>query len=101
MFAGSTGSTKKGVQWDDRATNVLPASSANLGEAFWSLESSLSVFLVNCLVFGVLTFYFDNVIATEYGRRQPYYFFLLPSYWLGEKQAENDAKTDLSKKSRS
>ncbi|KAI8900097.1 hypothetical protein BC833DRAFT_583272 [Globomyces pollinis-pini] len=31
--------------------------------------------------YSILTWYFDNVIPNEYGKREPLYFFLKPSYW--------------------
>jgi ABC-type multidrug transport system ATPase subunit len=36
---------------------------------------------MNVIVFSFLTWYFDNVIPDEFGKRKPLYFFALPSYW--------------------
>lgn len=38
---------------------------------------------VDAVLYGILAWYFDKVIPSEYGTQLPLYFPLLPSYWLG------------------
>lgn len=45
-------------------------------------------------VYWVLTWYLDNVIPDAFGARQPFYFFLLPTYWG---LAKNGSKTEQDK----
>ena len=33
--------------------------------------------------------YFDAVLPSQYGIRKPPYFFLLPSYWCGNKRGSS------------
>jgi hypothetical protein len=35
----------------------------------------------NTLMYGILAWYFDNVLPGEHGSPKPLYFFLLPKYW--------------------
>jgi len=37
--------------------------------------------IFNCLLYLLLAIYFDNIRSNEYGKRKPFYYFLLPSYW--------------------
>ena len=47
------------------------------------------VMLLNIVAFTILTLYFDNVIPNEFGSCQPFYYFLLPSYWGFGKKSNN------------
>ncbi|KAL2914225.1 hypothetical protein HK105_206322 [Polyrhizophydium stewartii] len=37
--------------------------------------------IMNCALYGLLLWYFDNVIPNEYGMASPPWFFLTPNYW--------------------
>ncbi|KAI8815090.1 hypothetical protein BJ742DRAFT_670515 [Cladochytrium replicatum] len=37
--------------------------------------------IMNCAFFGILTWYLDAVVPTEYGSVYPPWFFLTPNYW--------------------
>jgi len=39
-------------------------------------------------VFGIIGLYLDKVLPSQYGVRQPPYFFLLPSFWLSTKKRD-------------
>ena len=54
--------------------------------------------IMDCAVYGVLLWYFDNVIPNEFGAYQKPWFFLLPEYW-GIKTAITDTEnwTKLNK----
>ncbi|KAI8918938.1 hypothetical protein BC831DRAFT_515918 [Entophlyctis helioformis] len=43
--------------------------------------------IMNCFLYGLLLWYFDNVIPDEFGACNPPYFFLTPTYWGLEKAA--------------
>ncbi|XJO74377.1 hypothetical protein BDV3_005203 [Batrachochytrium dendrobatidis] len=43
--------------------------------------NALYFLLCNCLFYGVLMWYFDNVIADEFGSSRPVYFLFTPTYW--------------------
>ncbi|KAJ1505036.1 hypothetical protein HMI54_006371 [Coelomomyces lativittatus] len=46
---------------------------------------SFLLFLMNIAIYITLTLYFDRIIPDVYGKRDPIYFFLLPSFWFGSK----------------
>ncbi|ORY28097.1 P-loop containing nucleoside triphosphate hydrolase protein [Neocallimastix californiae] len=56
---------------------------------FNSPGTCLIYMLLDILLYVVLTLYFDNVIPNEFGNRQPFYYFLLPSYWGISKSDSN------------
>jgi len=45
--------------------------------------------LIDIAAYILLTLYFDNVIPNEFGSCQPFYYFLLPSYWGFSKKKIN------------
>lgn len=47
----------------------------------YSCLNSVFVLYMNVAFFALLTWYFDNVIESNRGTSQPFYFFLKPSYW--------------------
>lgn len=81
IVKNSTGSTTKGMRWDDRAVNLLPSSVTNSRETFWSLESNLQWLVASSILFYFLAWYFEQVLPNEYGRRKVPWFFFTPSYW--------------------
>lgn len=46
-----------------------------------SILDCIIMLIVDCVLYFMLTIYFDNVIQGEYGRAKPFWFFLSPSYW--------------------
>jgi len=56
---------------------------------FNSPGTCLIYLLLDIVIFTLLTLYFDNVIPNKFGNCQPFYFFLLPSYWGFGKNKNN------------
>lgn len=56
---------------------------------FNSPGTCLIYMIIDILVYVILTLYFDNVIPNEFGSCQPFYYFLLPSYWGFSKNKNN------------
>ncbi|EPZ35947.1 hypothetical protein ROZALSC1DRAFT_26676 [Rozella allomycis CSF55] len=57
-----------------------------------TIAVSFQFLILNIFIYGILTWYFDHVYPDEYGQRQPFYFFLLPSHWgyKSEKKIQKD-----------
>jgi hypothetical protein len=74
----STGSTKQGVSWQEaRDVNLLGEDSP----VFFSMETTLLLFVASYFLHLVFALYFDQVLPNEYGKAQPLYFPLSPAYW--------------------
>jgi len=86
MIDGSSGPGGDGLEWNDRLKNILPTDPTLETPPVWTLDITFSYLVGSFFLYIVLTWYLDAVIPTENGRRQPFYFFLLPSYWTGGKQ---------------
>ncbi|XP_060028821.1 phospholipid-transporting ATPase ABCA3-like isoform X2 [Erinaceus europaeus] len=66
-----------GVKW----TNFWTQASLDDDLTFGSLTEML---LMDALIYGLVTWYIDAVFPGKYGIPQPWYFFLLRSYWFTE-----------------
>jgi ABC-type lipoprotein export system ATPase subunit len=60
---------------------LLPTYGDSLQPVVPAPINSIYWFCFDILIYSVLTWYFDNVIANEFGVRKPLYFFLTPAYW--------------------
>lgn len=49
----------------------------------FSFSLCVGMLFVDAILYGILAWYFDKVIPSEYGTQLPFYFPVLPSYWLG------------------
>ncbi|ORX83599.1 P-loop containing nucleoside triphosphate hydrolase protein, partial [Anaeromyces robustus] len=52
--------------------------------------NSVLYYLINIILYSILTLYFDNIIPNEFGNCQSFYYFLLPSYW-GLSKSDNNS----------
>nr|XP_005307614.1 retinal-specific phospholipid-transporting ATPase ABCA4 isoform X2 [Chrysemys picta bellii] len=78
-----------GLQWDNIRTSPLEADE-------YSFFFSIEMMLFDALLYGILTWYLENVFPGEYGIPRPWYFPLQESYWLqsGHPKAEKTATAD-------
>ncbi|XP_058142595.1 phospholipid-transporting ATPase ABCA3 [Dasypus novemcinctus] len=65
-----------GVQWRDLLSPV------NVDDDF-SLGQVLGMLLLDSVLYGLVTWYVEAVFPGQLGVPQPWYFFILPSYWCG------------------
>ncbi|KAG7487527.1 hypothetical protein MATL_G00024490 [Megalops atlanticus] len=63
-----------GLQWDNIQTSPLE------GDEF-SFLISIRMMVFDTFLYGILTWYLDNVFPGQYGIGRPFYFPLQPSYW--------------------
>ena len=47
-----------------------------------SFQDTLDMLFIDIFIYAVLAWYFSNTFPSEYGTQKPWYFPLLPSYWL-------------------
>ena len=67
----------EGIQWSNLAISPF--------EVGFSIPLiSWGFMFINIIVYAVLAFYLYEVIIGVYGVRKPFYFIVLPSYWIGE-----------------
>eukprot|EP00760_Papus_ankaliazontas_P036329 PhM_4_TR8289/c4_g1_i1/m.92591/K05643/ABCA3; ATP-binding cassette, subfamily A (ABC1), member 3 len=52
-----------------------------------TLSNNVGFLILDSVLYFILGLYFDNVIPTEWGTRESWYFCFLPSYWLGTKKS--------------
>lgn len=64
-----------GLQWDNIQTSLLE------GDEF-SFLTSIIMMGLDTILYAVLAWYLDNVFPGQYGVGRPFYFPLLPCYWL-------------------
>ncbi|RVE58979.1 hypothetical protein OJAV_G00199670 [Oryzias javanicus] len=64
-----------GLQWDNIQTSPLE------GDEF-SFLTSICMMGLDTILYSVLAWYLDNVFPGQYGIGRPFYFPLLPCYWL-------------------
>ncbi|XP_026511147.1 retinal-specific phospholipid-transporting ATPase ABCA4-like [Terrapene carolina triunguis] len=78
-----------GLQWDNIRTSPLEGDE-------YSFFFSIEMMLFDALLYGILTWYLENVFPGEYGIPRPWYFPLQESYWLesGHPKAEKTATAD-------
>eukprot|EP01084_Bolivina_argentea_P269164 457390_1 len=42
----------------------------------------LIMMAIDIIIYSILTLYLDQIWPSQYGQKQPFYFFILPSYWF-------------------
>ncbi|XP_053220123.1 phospholipid-transporting ATPase ABCA3 [Podarcis raffonei] len=85
-----------GVQWRDLLKPV------SVDDNF-TVAHVLGMLLLDSVLYGLVAWYVEAVFPGEYGIPQPWYFFLMPSYWCGspqtvlgkEKEEEEDPEKAL------
>ncbi|ETE64856.1 ATP-binding cassette sub-family A member 3, partial [Ophiophagus hannah] len=85
-----------GIQWG----NLMKA--VSIDDNF-TMAHVLGMLLLDSAIYGLVTWYMENVFPGEYGIPQPWYFFVMPSYWCGspqtvlgkEKEEEEDPEKAL------
>ncbi|XP_057304734.1 phospholipid-transporting ATPase ABCA3-like [Hydractinia symbiolongicarpus] len=83
-------SSQVGVTWDNLSENTSVDDNYTLGQAFGML-------IFDCILYGILTWYIENVFPGEFGIPQPFYFPFLPSYWCGaKKESRVNSNSDIN-----
>ncbi|XP_070811047.1 phospholipid-transporting ATPase ABCA3 [Pituophis catenifer annectens] len=85
-----------GIQWG----NLMKAVSVDDN---FTMAHVLGMLLLDSGIYGLVAWYMENVFPGEYGIPQPWYFFVMPSYWCGspqtvlgkEKEEEEDPEKAL------
>uniref|UniRef100_A0A8C8GTP2 ABC transporter domain-containing protein n=1 Tax=Oncorhynchus tshawytscha TaxID=74940 RepID=A0A8C8GTP2_ONCTS len=67
-----------GLQWDNIQTSPLEGDE-------YSFLTSISMMALDTVLYAVLAWYLDNVFPGQYGIGRPFYFPILPSYWLNSR----------------
>ncbi|XP_029935000.1 retinal-specific phospholipid-transporting ATPase ABCA4a isoform X2 [Myripristis murdjan] len=80
-----------GLQWDNIQTSPLE------GDEF-SFLTSICMMGVDTVLYAVLAWYLDNVFPGQYGIGRPFYFPLLPCYWLNTVTPISGNNPELEKK---
>lgn len=62
-------------------TNLLPTYTDSTNPVVPAPINIFYWFILNILLYSVLTWYLDRALPNEYGVRDPLWFFLTPSYW--------------------
>ncbi|XP_065780156.1 phospholipid-transporting ATPase ABCA3 isoform X3 [Muntiacus reevesi] len=65
-----------GIQWRDLLSPV------NVDDDF-TFGQVLGMLLLDSVLYGLVTWYVEAVLPGQFGVPQPWYFFILPSYWCG------------------
>ncbi|XP_015346371.1 phospholipid-transporting ATPase ABCA3 [Marmota marmota marmota] len=65
-----------GIQWRDLLSPV------NVDDDF-CFGQVLGMLLLDSVLYGLVTWYVEAVFPGQFGVPQPWYFFLMPSYWCG------------------
>uniref|UniRef100_A0A8C9NEM6 P-type phospholipid transporter n=1 Tax=Serinus canaria TaxID=9135 RepID=A0A8C9NEM6_SERCA len=78
-----------GLQWGNIRTSPLEGDE-------YSFLFSINMMIFDAFLYGILSWYLDNVFPGDYGLPQPWYFPVLESYWLGSRSpaAEKTATAD-------
>lgn len=61
----------------------VQSSNTNLETSNFTYNLCVGMMFFDAVLYGVLAWYLDNVLPSEYGTQLPLYFPLLPSYWFG------------------
>uniref|UniRef100_A0A8C3DQC6 P-type phospholipid transporter n=1 Tax=Corvus moneduloides TaxID=1196302 RepID=A0A8C3DQC6_CORMO len=72
-----------GLQWGNIRTSPLEGDE-------YSFLFSINMMLFDAFLYGILSWYLDNVFPGDYGLPQPWYFPVLESYWFGSRSPEQD-----------
>uniref|UniRef100_A0A8C3DUL0 P-type phospholipid transporter n=1 Tax=Corvus moneduloides TaxID=1196302 RepID=A0A8C3DUL0_CORMO len=80
-----------GLQWGNIRTSPLEGDE-------YSFLFSINMMLFDAFLYGILSWYLDNVFPGDYGLPQPWYFPVLESYWFGSRspEAEKTATADVN-----
>ncbi|NXO00745.1 ABCA4 protein, partial [Rhinopomastus cyanomelas] len=80
-----------GLQWGNIRTSPLEGDE-------YSFLFSIKMMLFDAFLYGILSWYLDNVFPGNYGLPQPWYFPVQESYWLGSRntEAEKTATADVN-----
>nr|XP_026646313.1 retinal-specific ATP-binding cassette transporter [Zonotrichia albicollis] len=81
-----------GLQWGNIRTSPLEGDE-------YSFLFSINMMIFDAFLYGVLSWYLDNIFPGDYGLPQPWYFPLLESYWLGSKSPEAEKTATADEKS--
>ncbi|XP_075013100.1 retinal-specific phospholipid-transporting ATPase ABCA4 [Calonectris borealis] len=87
-----------GLQWGNIRTSPLEGDE-------YSFLFSIKMMLFDAFLYGILSWYLDNVFPGDYGLPQPWYFPVQESYWLesegcvDQKAVEGEEKESRTKKS--
>uniref|UniRef100_A0A2K5SFW9 ATP binding cassette subfamily A member 3 n=1 Tax=Cebus imitator TaxID=2715852 RepID=A0A2K5SFW9_CEBIM len=66
-----------GIQWQDLLSPV------NVDDDF-CFGQVLGMLLLDSMLYGLVTWYVEAVFPGQFGVPQPWYFFIMPSYWCGK-----------------
>ncbi|XP_062956081.1 phospholipid-transporting ATPase ABCA3 [Cynocephalus volans] len=84
-----------GIQWRDLLSPV------NVDDDF-SFGQVLGMLLLDSVLYGLVTWYMEAVFPGQFGVPQPWYFFIMPSYWcghprmvVGKEEEDNDPEKVL------
>ncbi|XP_046856240.1 phospholipid-transporting ATPase ABCA3-like [Xenia sp. Carnegie-2017] len=76
-----------GVQWDNLFHGVDVDDTFSLGTVFIMM-------IISCAIYGMLTWYIENVFPGQYGTSKPFHFPFTKSYWCGSfEKVSNDDET--------
>ncbi|XP_027550074.1 retinal-specific ATP-binding cassette transporter isoform X3 [Neopelma chrysocephalum] len=80
-----------GLQWGNIRTSPLEGDD-------YSFLFSINMMLFDAFLYGILSWYLDNIFPGDYGLPQPWYFPVQRSYWLGSRhpQDEKTATADVN-----
>ncbi|XP_072337423.1 phospholipid-transporting ATPase ABCA3 isoform X1 [Scyliorhinus torazame] len=70
-----------GIQWSNMNSPV------SVDDSF-TIAHAMAMLLFDSLGYNLVTWYVEAVFPGEYGIPQAWYFFILPSYWLGKPRSE-------------
>ncbi len=62
----------------------------------FSYSLCVGLMFLDAVLYGVIAWYLDKILPSEFGTSLPYYFPLLPSYWCGMNLSSHDISTDVS-----
>mmetsp|Transcript_26423 Transcript_26423/g.39214 ORF Transcript_26423/g.39214 Transcript_26423/m.39214 type:complete len:1955 (+) Transcript_26423:136-6000(+) len=72
------------ADYEGGLVGVQTSNSSEMTSNF-SYALCVTMMCVDAVLYGVLAWYFDKIIPSEYGTQKPFYFPFLPSYWCGIK----------------
>ncbi|XP_046856235.1 phospholipid-transporting ATPase ABCA3-like [Xenia sp. Carnegie-2017] len=87
IVVGKFEGSGSGVQWDNLFHGVDVDDTFSLGTVFIMM-------IISCAIYGMLTWYIENVFPGQYGTSKPFYFPFTKSYWCGSfEKVSNDDET--------
>ncbi|XP_052658130.1 retinal-specific phospholipid-transporting ATPase ABCA4 isoform X5 [Harpia harpyja] len=81
-----------GLQWGNIRTSPLEGDE-------YSFLFSIKMMLFDAFLYGILSWYLDNVFPGDYGLPQPWYFPVQESYWLGSRNPKAEKTGTADEKS--